>query len=430
MLYKNYIFERKILLMKASESVGKYDSEVRLYTNYAIKNIKKICKEFGPRPVGSEAEEKAQLYLQKELESSCDEVTREEYKCSDKAFMSWVPIGAVLLLISTVMFTLGLPAVSLALSALTLFFVLAEFIFYKPVLDIFFPKKTSGNVIGVRKASGETKKRIIIAGHTDSAFEWTYTYHGGHNVVVSIIIVAIVAILVGIGGSIYALVSGANGIVWTGDDLAAKIIAVATYVTVPVLVAAIFFCNYKLPVMGANDDLSGCLISAAVMKFLAANDIRFENTEVVSAMVGGEEAGLRGTKAFMKAHAQEYKDEKDVQTIFVALDTIREHEFMAIYDKDMTGTVKNDPRVAKLLQNAAKNIGYDVPIKAIELGSTDAAAASQAGIPAVGITAMDPAPARYYHTRLDTEENLDPKTLEIGLKLSLEALFDFDEQGI
>ncbi len=416
--------------MKASESVGRYDSEVRLYTNYAIKNIKKVCKDYGPRPVGSEAEKNAQLHMKSELESSCDSVTREEYKCSDKAFMAWVPLGAVLILFSTVMFTLGIPVASLAASLVTLFIILAEFIFYKPVLDIFFPKKTSGNVIGVRKASGETKKRIIIAGHTDSAFEWTYTYHGGHNVVLTIILTAVIAILVGIGGSIYALVAGESGLVWTGDSLAMKIIAVVTYITVPVIVAAIGFTNYSRPVTGANDDLSGCFLSAAVMKFLEANNIRFENTEVVSAMVGGEEAGLRGTKAFMKAHAEEFKNEKDVQTIFVAFDTIRESDFMAIYDKDMTGVVKNDERVAKLLQTAAKNVGYEVPIKTIELGSTDAAAASQAGIPASAFTAMDPAPARYYHTRLDTEDNLDPKTLEIGLKVALEAVFLFDEQGV
>ena len=416
--------------MKSSESVARYDSEVRLYTNYAIKNIKKVCKDHGPRPVGSEAEKNAQLHMQKELESSCDTVTREEYKCSDKAFMSWVPLGAVLLLFSTLMFTLGIPIASLAASAVTLFIILAEFIFYKPVLDIFFPKKTSGNVIGVRKASGETKKRIILAGHTDSAYEWTYTYHGGHAAVLTNILTAIVAVLLGIGGSIYAIVAGADGIVWTGYNLAVKIIAVVTYITVPVIAAAIVFTNYKRPVMGANDDLSGCFVSAAVVKFLAANDIRFENTEVVAAMVGGEEAGLRGTKAFMKAHAEEYKNEKDVETIFIALDTIREHEFMAIYDKDMTGMVKNDKRVAKLIQTSAKNVGYAVPIKAIELGSTDAAAASQAGIPASAFTAMDPAPARYYHTRLDTEDNLDPKSLEIGLKIALETVFTFDEQGI
>lgn len=416
--------------MKSTESVGNYKSEVRLYTNYAIKHIKTMCKNFGPRPVGSEAELKAQEYLAKELETTCDTVLKEEYKCSDKAFMSWVPLGAVLLILSAVFFTFGIPVASLAIGCFTLFIILAEFIFYKPVLDVFFPKKTSMNVMGTRKASGETKRRIIFSGHVDSAFEWTYTYHGGRPAVAGIIVTAVIAILLSIGGGIYGIVSGDGiGIVWMGSNLAVKIISVVMYVTVPVLGAAIFFCNYKRPVTGANDDLSGCMVSAAVIKFMDANNIRFENTEVVALMAGGEEAGLRGSKAWAKAHADEIKND-GVETVFIALDTIREIDFMAIYDKDMTGMVKNDKRVAKLLQTAAKNIGHDVPIKAIELGSTDAAAISQAGIPASAFTAMDPSPARYYHTRLDTEDNLDPKTLETGLKIALEAAFIFDEQGI
>lgn len=414
--------------MKSTESVGRYDSEVRLYTNYALKHIKTICKQFGPRPVGSESEINAQEYLAKELDTTCDTVLKEEYKCSDKAFMSWVPIGAVMLILSAAFFTFGLPVVSLAIGCVTLFMILAEFIFYKPVLDIFFPKKTSVNVTGIRKASGETKRRIIFSGHVDSAFEWTYTYHGGRPVVAGIIVTAVIAVLLNIGGGIYGLIAG-DGIVWTDDNLALKIIAVVMYVTVPVLGAAIFFCNYKRPVTGANDDLSGCLVSAAVLKFMDANNIRFENTEVVALMAGGEEAGLRGSKAWAKAHADEMKAD-GVETVFVALDTIREIDFMAIYDKDMTGMVKNDKRAANLVQTAAKNMGYDVPIKAIELGSTDAAAISQAGIPATAFTAMDPSPARYYHTRLDTEDNLDPRMMETGLKIALETAFLFDEKGI
>lgn len=414
--------------MKSTESVGRYDSEVRLYTNYALKHIRTMCKQFGPRPVGSESELNAQEYLAKELETTCDTVLKEEYKCSDKAFMSWVPIGAVLLILSAAFFTFGLPVVSLAIGCVTLFLILAEFIFYKPVLDIFFPKKTSVNVTGIRKASGETKRRIIFSGHVDSAFEWTYTYHGGRPVVAGIIVTAVIAVLLNIGGGIYGLIAG-DGIVWTDDNLALKIIAVVMYVTVPVLGAAIFFCNYKRPVTGANDDLSGCLVSAAVLKFMDANNIRFENTEVVALMAGGEEAGLRGSKAWAKAHADEMKAD-GVETVFVALDTIREIDFMAIYDKDMTGMVKNDKRAAALVQTAAKNMGYDVPIKAIELGSTDAAAISQAGIPATAFTAMDPSPARYYHTRLDAEDNLDPRMMETGLKIALETAFLFDEKGI
>lgn len=418
--------------MRANESIPNFDIKVREYTNYAIKSIKNVCKNFGPRPVGSEAEKNAQEYMQADLEKFCDEVKREEYKCSDKAFMSWVPIGAILLIINVVCFTLGIAVAGLALSAVTLFLVLAEFIFYKPVLDPFFPKVTSGNVYGVRKASGETKKRIILSGHTDSAFEWTYTYKGGRPVVATIIATAVVAILLGLGANIYAMIHYGGvlgGVVWGEDgNIALRILAVVMYITVPILVMALKFCNYKMPVMGANDDLSGCFVSCAAAKFLADNDIRFENTEVAVLCAGGEEAGLRGSKAFAKANKAMLND--GVETVFISFDTIRELEFAKIYEKDMTGMVKNDRRVAELLQTAAKNVGMEVPIGTIELGSTDAAAMSQAGVPASAFTAMDPTPARYYHTRLDTADNLSAQAIDTGVKIALEAVFLYDEKGI
>lgn len=417
--------------MKAYESIPNFDIKVREYTNYAIKSIKNVCKSFGPRPVGSDAEAQAQGYMKADLEKFCDTVERQEYKCSDKAFMAWVPLGAALLIAATVFYTLGWSILGLGLSALALFFVVAEFIFYKPVLDPFFPKVTSGNVYGVRKASGETKKRIILSGHTDSAFEWTYTYKGGRAVVATIIVTAVIAILLGLGGNIYGIIHGGafSGIVWgESGNIALRIVAVLMYVTLPILVMAFRFCNYKMPVMGANDDLSGCFVSCAAIKFLADNDIRFENTEVAVLCAGGEEAGLRGSKAFAKANKDMLSD--GVETIFISFDTIRELEFAKIYEKDMTGMVKNDRRVAELLQAAAKTVGMDVPIGTIELGSTDAAAMSQAGVPASAFTAMDPTPARYYHTRLDTADNLSAQAIDTGVKIALETVFLYDEKGI
>lgn len=417
--------------MKAYESIPNFDIKVREYTNYAIKSIKNVCKSFGPRPVGSDAEAQAQGYMKADLEKFCDTVERQEYKCSDKAFMAWVPLGAALLIAATVFYTLGWSILGLGLSALALFFVVAEFIFYKPVLDPFFPKVTSGNVYGVRKASGETKKRIILSGHTDSAFEWTYTYKGGRPVVATIIVTAVIAILLGLGGNIYGIIHGGafSGIVWgESGNIALRIVAVLMYVTLPILVMAFRFCNYKMPVMGANDDLSGCFVSCAAIKFLADNDIRFENTEVAVLCAGGEEAGLRGSKAFAKANKDMLSD--GVETIFISFDTIRELEFAKIYEKDMTGMVKNDRRVAELLQAAAKTVGMDVPIGTIELGSTDAAAMSQAGVPASAFTAMDPTPARYYHTRLDTADNLSAQAIDTGVKIALETVFLYDEKGI
>ena len=63
-------------------------------------------------------------------------------------------------------------------------------------------------------------------------------------------------------------------------------------------------------------------------------------------------------------------------------------------------------------------------------GSSDAAAISQAGIPGATFAAMDPTPARYYHTRLDTADNLDPKMIEAGLNLALETTYLFDKEGL
>lgn len=419
--------------MKANESIPNYDIKVREYTNYAIKSIKNVCKNFGPRPVGSEAEMKAQEYMQADLEKWCDEVKHEEYKCSDKAFMSWVPIGSALILLNILAFTLGLNVIGLALSCVTLFLVLAEFIFYKPVLDVFFPKKTSGNVYGVRKASGEVKKRIILSGHTDSAFEWTYTYKGGRPVVALIIVTAVIGILLGIGANIYGMVhfGGAFGsLVWGEQgNIALRIIAVIMYITIPVFIMAFKFCDYKRPVVGANDDLTGCFISCAAAKFLSDNDIRFENTEVAVLCAGGEEAGLRGAKAFAKNN-YDMLHQDGVETIFVGFDTIRELEFLDIYEKDMTGMVKNDRRVAELIQSAAKTVGFDVNIGTIALGSTDAAAMSQAKVPASSIVAMDPTPARYYHTRLDDADNLSAQAIDAGVKIALETVFLYDTKGI
>ena len=147
--------------MKAQESIERYPQKIREYANYAYKNIRIMCKNIGPRPVGSEEEQKAQEYMLGELTKYCDSAEREGFSCSDKAFMAWVPIGAILLILSSLFFSLGLAAVSLALTAITLIIFLGEFIFYKPFLDVFFPKKQSGNVIGVRKAQEETKRRII-----------------------------------------------------------------------------------------------------------------------------------------------------------------------------------------------------------------------------------------------------------------------------
>ena len=418
--------------MKASESHVHYASKVRECSNFAVREIKRVCEQIGPRPAGYEGEKKAQDYVEKVMTPIADEVTRESFTLSPKAFMSWVTIDGVLALIAAVLgivaFTGAVPQLanafhiaSIVLCVVAIVFLVGEFLLYKKVLDPFFKKEESSNVICKIKAKGEVKRRIIIGGHIDSAYEWRYTYMGGPKMVTTVVAGAVLGLLL-------TLVVGVVGM-FIDNSSANIVLIVLQAIVVPFLASVIFFVNWKLVVDGANDDLTGVFTSMAVLLYFKNNNISFENTEVIAVSMGAEEEGLRGSKAFAELHGDEYKND-GVETVFVALDTLRDYEFMGIVTKDMTATVKLDKSACALMKKASENAGVDVNFTTTPLGSTDAAAMQQGGIKSVAFTSMDPAPARYYHTRLDKVNMLEMKTIEDVLKIVLETVFLFDEQGL
>lgn len=411
--------------MKAQDSVKNYPSALREMTNFSVRGIKKICKDVGPRPAGSEQEHEAQKLMAAELDGACDKVEIEPFDVHPGAFLGWILTDGIMMIAAIVLFFFGMSAIALALCALSLIFAIVEFLLYKKLLDPFFPKKTSHNVVAVRKPKGEVRRRIIFSGHADSANEWRFTYYGGSKLLVPIIGLSFVGILLGLVLGIWAVAAGHA--FSAADSGALNVMRYVFLAWIPILFTALFFENKKRPVMGANDDLTGCFISMAVVKYMQQHDIRFENTEVWVVLTGSEEAGLRGAKAFCKAHKNELSD---VETVFVGLDTIRDYDFAAVYSRDLTGTVKNDSGACALVKEAAKQTGLDLPYKSVFFGATDAAAVTQAGMKAVSVSAMDPAPAKYYHTRLDTADNLDIKTVEAVLGVALETAFLFDEKGL
>lgn len=411
--------------MKAQDSVKNYPSALREMTNFSVRGIKKICKDVGPRPAGSEQEHEAQKLMAAELDGACDKVEIEPFDVHPGAFLGWILTDGIMMIAAIVLFFFGMSAIALALCALSLIFAIVEFLLYKKLLDPFFPKKTSHNVVAVRKPKGEVKRRIIFSGHADSANEWRFTYYGGSKLLVPIIGLSFVGILLGLVLGIWAVAAGHA--FSAADSGALNVMRYVFLAWIPILFTTLFFENKKRPVMGANDDLTGCFISMAVVKYMQQHDIRFENTEVWVVLTGSEEAGLRGAKAFCKAHKNELSD---VETVFVGLDTIRDYDFAAVYSRDLTGTVKNDAGACALVKEAAKQTGLDLPYKSVFFGATDAAAVTQAGMKAVSVAAMDPAPAKYYHTRLDTADNLDIKTVEAVLGVALETAFLFDEKGL
>ena len=158
--------------------------------------------------------------------------------------------------------------------------------------------------------------------------------------------------------------------------------------------------------------------------------VEFENTEVVAMITDGEEAGLRGSKQWAKDHKDEYTNQ-GVETAVLCVDTLTDLEYLNVYSRDMTGTVKHHDKFSQLVMDSAVEAGHDdLKFANVFFGASDAAAFSQEGITATCLAAMDPAPADYYHNLRDSYDRLVPEAIKAGYDVILSTIFNFDEKGL
>lgn len=405
------------------------DFDVKRQTEYAVKGITKICNKIGPRKPGSPEEHRAQQWFQKDMKNYCQETKIEEFTLHRQGFMGFIPFTVACGVASVFVNWFASPVAALILCVLAFIPLVFEFLMYKQFDDFLFPKQTSHNMVAVRKPKGEVKKRFIMVGHSDSQFEWTINYLiGGLQAKLFVEIPAVVGLVIDLIFALVCIIAGKGAAAMDIESARWFFILffVVSCVFVPFELAFLFFQSWTKSVPGASDNLSGCYVGMAAIKALDEAKVEFENTEVVMICSGSEEAGLRGAKAYAKAHEEELKD---IPTCVVAIDTFRDLETMAVYDRDLSGTLQHHKGVKELIHDACANCGFDVKYESIYIGASDAAAFTQRGIPATGFAAMDPAPPRYYHTRLDTPENLRPEAIEAGISIMIEAACMFDKNG-
>ena len=392
--------------------------------SYICDEIKNVIVNFGDRDPGSEGENKALDYMAGQLGEMCDKVDRDTFKVAPHAFFGWTYFVAVFMTLAVPVYFLS-PVMVFVCIALSLVPMLFQFVLYAPFLDPLFDKRDSGNVMGTYSPSGEVKRRIIINGHSDAVYEWHWHYVGGYKMFLSSIILVILGVVYMFAIAVTACVmDGPFGMVeesriWIG---------VAGIVFVPFFLAFWLFADTRKVVPGANDNLTACYMAIAAVKALKDNDIRLENTEVVALITGSEEAGLRGATAFAKQHP-DYAREENVETVFITYETLRELEYLGIYNRDLNGTVKNDQAACDIYKKCAARHGMDLKFGSVFAGATDAAAFSKAGWRATSVAAMNPEVEKYYHTRLDNYDNLSPECLSKVFDITLEFIEEFDKNG-
>lgn len=398
-----------------------------------LAGIRSICMKYKNRSAGTVSERQCQEFFQEECNKWSDKTELEEFPLHPNAFMGWLRLAAIMELIAITFFWISWLSDSIVFPILAAVFVtfsvlmgIFEFLLYRRFVDFLFPKAISVNLIARRLPQKEIKRRIIFGGHADAAHEWTYALHGQIGAILPVMIGTITAMLFVLGCDAALLIQRLH----TGSlvlSAAWRTIGIIQLLCVLSFIAISFFVNWNVVADGANDNLTGCYVAMSVLKELAANDIRFEHTEVCCLITGGEESGLRGSLAYAQRHKKELSE---VETIFVALDTLRETDKLQVYTIGQTGMQRNSKEVAALLVNAGEKCGLTITQAKLYPGATDAESFSRYGHLACGLCGVDHNPQFYYHTRKDTWDNVDADCLRNSLKICMEAVYLFDENGV
>ena len=394
---------------------------------YMVDEITYICKELPKRDPGSEGEKLCCEYMAKQLEKDCgcDKVGVESFDEHPYSFFGWVFFTITLILAGIVTFFF-VPVAAVVLIVLGLFFCFMQTIFYKHFVDWAFPKKTGHNVYGTKKPTGEVKRRILFNGHPDAVWEMRFNnlfggvffeFHFGSSLAGALYYIAL--------GIAYLIKHGARpGVASVQDPIV--IAALVGLVFVPFLIGLYFIADYKVIVDGANDNLSGCYIGIALLKYLQDNGIELENTEIGVVNTGSEEAGIRGSEAFAKRHKEEYSD---VPTVVYSFDTIHDPKFLMVNYRDLNGILPMDKELADLFFNSAKEL--DIPCKKGWVppfgGATDTVGFRRGGIRAAGITGLNHKLEDYYHTRRDSYDNMNLEGLANCFAITAKVLERFDK---
>ena len=370
---------------------------------YMVREITHICKEMPSRAPGSEGEKEAAHYMAGILKEDCGctDVTIEPFEVHPASFYGYFYIAGCIGILCIAGYFLS-AWISLVLGCLALAVFILHFVLYKQILDPFFPKKESVNVTAIRPCSKDVKQRIILNGHVDAAWEFPLNYHFGGIVFEIPGAMSVLGALYFIAISLGALLKAGT---WT------KTAGLIGLLFVPFFLLMAHTYNPKRVVDGANDNLSGCYMGITLLKEMERKGIRMEHTEIGILLTGSEEAGIRGAKAWARAHKEDYKD---VPTYILCFDTIHDPKYLRVNLRDLNSTLAGNRELGEMFQQAAKEANVPCKMGAVPPfgGSTDSAAFTQGGFRSVGITGLNHVLEDYYHTRRDTYDNLNEEGLE------------------
>ncbi|MBQ7957135.1 MAG: hypothetical protein IJ279_03770 [Clostridia bacterium] len=396
--------------MKAKDSVKNYDSKIREYTNYSYRQAKNACKNYGPRPAGSDKEKELQEHLMNELRGCTNAVTSENFNFIKSTAFSENIFTLILIVIATAITILcclnmtgGNDTIfAMVVAVLVLFGGINIFTGFTN--KMFAKKASSANIHAVRKADEKAEKRLILIANSDSLEKRKF------NTSVFAVISAI--------GFVFNLI-----VVFLDSYLklfanfpSLKYASFALVIFIPFAIIPLFADSDEYS-EGASKNLSGAFASIAVLKYLKDNEIRMPSLEICVVITSAHTNDTAGARAFANRHASYYSD---IPTTCICIDSIA-------FDEKNLGIIKakNSQTSYDFLKAGAADAAVEIIDSPLQgKYSPDSTFISTMGIDACAITSLP----LNYAKQPDTFEDMKVKTIESALKTVVSGAFLFEEK--
>lgn len=400
-----------------------------------------LIDRFGGRLAGSEACKHTAEALRVRFEQVCGNATLEPFTTHPGAFTGFYRIDIGLYLAGFILLLLGRP---LAAGLVLLFMAIAaglQFGWYVEFYDRLYPTAPCYNLTTSLEPRGQVTQQLIFSVHHDSANELKFLKKHQKLYGLKIIVPDFFRLL--------ALTLAWIWVGWrasTGADpyFGPWVLALLVPGTYFVLTKFNLFEPWAVP--GAGDNLVACAMLVELAEMLRdpqrTGQSVLEHTRLIFASFDAEEAGLRGSRAWVAGHHEMLSElptyALNIDSIFTAADV----QFLV---SDLNGHVALDRPLAERclriarerlgsVQNARLEMG-NLPARLIPMrfggGATDATELAKAGVRATTMIAMPAGIIRdglAYHTMRDTVDAIEPGAVQACLMVAEGLAKDIDKE--
>ena len=412
--------------------------------------VEYAANEIGQRVPGTDGEKKMHDYMSAKFEEIGLSPKTEKFIFAPRSSIGGLPYagwGGIILAVLLVLGMLGSFLSAYIAVAVTFFaaayalglwtWLICSVFKYKTFFDWCFKQEVSYNTYAeLLPKDGKYDYTVFLSGHSDTS--WTLKHSAANNRLNP----AMIFVKLGVGAVSVALLTALAMLTFIlfmiemfASDLQAKSVAtqILQYLYYVIVFGAPAFMigsylltlynekNPRVASPGAMDNATGLAIAYQTVKYYIDHPEQAPaNCRIVAMACGAEEAGLRGSIAFTRAH----KDDGMLQNAYhINVDSIADPDYFEVIHGDAWLCPHFDRGLEKMFFDAMKEAGIEKPGNMSNpVGGCDSTPFAKAGVRTITFAAQNPTMTHYYHTLYDVPERFTVDTVGLGLDVVLRVM--------